>query len=129
VLHGARGSLEMQDPKKSPSWHHRTNLSGYIFATEARIDIRKNLLNSNVSPTCPHNIVNFGPLAAEICWRNLASLRQLCKFQRVSRLGSFTARNSSSGRQPNFAALNRGRHLYSAGRPSRWELTHISSCH
>ena len=27
------------------------------------------LLNSNVSPTCPHNMVNFGPLTAEICWR------------------------------------------------------------
>jgi len=37
----------------------------------------------------------------------------------------FTARHSSSGRQPNFAALNRGRHLYSAGRPSRWALAHI----
>ena len=34
---------------------------------------------------------------------------------------------SSSGRQPNFAALNRGRHLYSAGRPSRWALAHVSS--
>jgi len=31
----------------------------------------------------------------------------------------------SSGHQPNFAALNRGRHLYSAGRPSRWALAHI----
>jgi len=31
------------------------------------------------------------------------------------------------GNQPNFAALNRGRHLYSAGRPSRWALAHISS--
>jgi len=29
----------------------------------------KNLLNSNVSRTCPHNMANFGPLAAEICWR------------------------------------------------------------
>jgi len=28
-----------------------------------------------------------------------------CKFQRVWRLGSVTARHSSSGRQPNFAAL------------------------
>jgi len=37
------------------------------------------------------------------------------------------ARYSSSGRQPNFAALNRGRHLYSAERPSRWALAHISS--
>jgi len=29
------------------------------------------------------------------------------------------------GHQPNFAALNRGHHLYSAGRPSRWALAHI----
>ena len=27
---------------------------------------KKNLLNSNISPTCPYNMVNFGPLAAEI---------------------------------------------------------------
>jgi len=59
----------------------------------------------------------------------LASLGHPCKFQRVSRLGSVVARQSSSGRQPNFAALNRGRHLYSAGRPSRWALAHISSWH
>ena len=32
---------------------------------------------------------------------------------------------SSSGRQPEFAALNRGRHLRSAGRPSRLALAHI----
>ena len=32
-------------------------LSGYVFATKARIDNRKKLLNS---------MVNFGPLAAEI---------------------------------------------------------------
>ena len=32
---------------------------------------------------------------------------------------------SSSGRQPNFTALNRGRHLCSAGRLSRWALAHI----
>jgi len=43
------------------------NISGYIFATKACIDNRKkNLLSSNVSSTCPHNMVNFGPLAAEI---------------------------------------------------------------
>ena len=29
----------------------------------------KNLLSSSNSSTCPHNMVNFGPLAAEICWR------------------------------------------------------------
>jgi len=29
----------------------------------------KNLLNSNISSTCPDNMVNLGQLAAEICWR------------------------------------------------------------
>jgi len=38
---------------------------------------------------------------------------------------SVAARHSSSGRQPNFAALNRGHHLFSARRPSRWALAHI----
>jgi len=32
---------------------------------------------------------------------------------------------SSSGRQPDFASLNRRHHLYSAGRPSRWALAYI----
>ena len=53
--------------KKSASVHHCTTLSGYTFATKARIDNRKkNLLSSNMSSTCPHNMVNFGPLVAEI---------------------------------------------------------------
>ena len=43
----------------------------------------------------------------------------------LSYIGSVTARHSSSGRQPNFAALSRGRHLYSAGRPSGWVSAHI----
>jgi len=33
------------------------------------------------------------------------------QFQPLSLLGSVTARQSSSERQPDFAALNRGRHL------------------
>jgi len=46
---------------------HHTTLSGYIFATEACIDNRKkNLLSSNISSTCSHDMVNFGLLAAEI---------------------------------------------------------------
>ena len=58
----------MQDPKKSKKWpsgHHRTTLSGYIFATKARIEstIGKKLIKQQY---VPHNMVNFGPLAAEI---------------------------------------------------------------
>ena len=132
MLHAARWKYRTQKSRqKSPSGHHRTTLSGYIFATKACIDNRKNMLSSNISSTCPRNRMNFGPLMAEIVslvWGTPSgSLRHSCKFQRVSRLGSVTARHSSSGRQPNFAALNRGRHLYSAGRPSRWALAHISS--
>jgi len=38
-----------------------------IFVTKACIDNRKkNLLSTNMSSTCPHNMVNFGPLTAEI---------------------------------------------------------------
>jgi len=29
----------------------------------------KYLSNSNTSSRCPHNIANFSPLTAEICWR------------------------------------------------------------
>jgi len=59
----ARGLLKMQDPKsrqKSLSGHHCTTLSGYIFATKARIDNqKKDLLSSNISYsyTCPHIMV------------------------------------------------------------------------
>jgi len=53
--------------KNSPSGHHRTTLSGYIFTTKACINSwKKNLLNSNMSSRCPH-VANFSPLAAELC--------------------------------------------------------------
>ena len=121
----ARGSLKIQDAKsRQKSGHHRTTLCGYIFATKARIDNRKKpeYLSSNISSSCPHNMANFGPLAAEI---GFGSLRHPYEFQRVSRLDSVTASHSSSERQPDFASLNRGRHLCSAGRPLRWALAHI----
>ena len=76
----ARSSLKyrMQKIVKNlPSGRHRTTFSGYIFATKACIDNqKKNLLSSNMSSRCPHNMVNFGPLAAEICipvWRTPAN--------------------------------------------------------
>jgi len=68
VLHAALWKYKTQKiAKNSPSVHHCATLSGYIFATKARIDNRKkNLLNSNISLTCPHIMVNFVPLVAEI---------------------------------------------------------------
>jgi len=71
LLHTARWKCRTQKiAKKSPSGHHHTTLSGYIFTAKARIDSRKkNLLNSSVSPRCPPSMVNISPLAAEICWQ------------------------------------------------------------
>jgi len=121
--------------------------------------IEKILLNSNISLTCPYNMVNFGLLAAEIVslvcgtpanfngFRVLAALLQrrrsteanqtlhdvwpsparlhyiyifggccpvteFCQVQNLlcvlqvlrSPINSVTARHSSSGREPNFAA-------------------------
>ena len=79
----------------------------------------KNLLNSNTSSTCPANMVNFGLLTAEIgsgVWGTPAN------FNGFRVLAALYCTASSNGRQPNFATLNGGRHLCSAGRPSRWAL-------
>ena len=85
--------------EKSPSGHHRTTLSGYIFATKACIDNRKKVLSSNISPTCPHNMVNFGPLAAEIVSLVWGTPGNFNEFHVLAAL--LNARYSSSGRQPN----------------------------
>jgi len=42
-------------------------LSGYIFATKARIvSWKKDFLNNNISSTFLYNMTNFGPITAEI---------------------------------------------------------------
>jgi len=74
-------------------------------------------------------------LAATVCihFRGLLSPNEILQGAKFtlrpslafSYIGSVTARHSSSWRQPNLAALSRERHLYSAGRPSRWASAHI----
>jgi len=111
-----------KSPKSSQSVHHRTTLSGYIFGTKAYIDNRKkNLLNSNTSPTCPYNMVKFGPLAAEIILLVWGTPANFNGFRILAALlhGTLVVGISQT------AALNRGRHLYSAGQPSHWALAHI----
>jgi len=182
VLHAARWKCRTE---KSPKIRHLRSIAQLCRAMSSQLrhisTIGKKAVKSSISPACPHNMVNFGPLAAEIIsfvwvipanfngFRVLASLLQrrrspeakptkLCmlfgrllggyiiytfwallpcngilpraKFTlrpslALSYIGSVTARQWSSGRQPKFAALSRGRHLYSAGRPSRWALAHI----
>jgi len=120
-----RSSLQMHDAKivkKSPSGHHPTTLSDYIFATKSCIDNRKKTWKQQY---LLHMSPQYGELRPTSGWDHFVNLGHPCKFQRVSRLGSVTARHSSSQRQPYFAALNRGCHLYSGGRPSCWALAQI----
>ena len=119
-------NAENAGPKKVAKNRHLGTIAQLCRAISSQprhVSTIGKMLSSNISSTYPHNMVNFGPLAADIVslvWGGHPNL-----FQRVSRLGSVIARHSSSGRQPDFAALNRGRHLYSAGRPSRWALAHV----
>jgi len=55
--------------QKLPSAHHRTTLSACIFATKACIDNRKKLIKHQYLLHMSHNMVNFGPLPAEIFLR------------------------------------------------------------
>jgi len=123
ALHSARCKYRTQKSlQKSPSRHHRTTLSGYIFATKAYIDNRKkNLLSSNISSTCHHNMANFSPLAAEtgsVVWGTPAN------FNGFRVLAAILHGTPALGVRQT-AALDRGRHLYLPGRPSRWASAHI----
>jgi len=122
MLHTARWKCRNQN---SPSVHHHTTLSGYIFTTKAYIDNRKkNLLNSNISSTRPCNMVNFGPLMAEITSGVWGTPANFNGFPILAALlhGTLLVGVSQT------AALNRRRHLYSTGWPSHWILAHILVC-
>ena len=66
-------------------------------------------------------MVNFGPLAAEIVSLVWGTPGNLNGFRVLAALlhGTLVVGVSQT------AALNRGRHLYSTGRPSLWALAHI----
>ena len=57
-------------PKKSPKIRHLSTIAKLCRVISSKLrhasTIGKKLLNSNISPTRSHNMVNFGPLAAEI---------------------------------------------------------------
>ena len=111
-------------PKNSPKNRHLGTIPQLCRAISSQLrhisTFGKKFLSSNISSTCPY----FGFLAAEIVslvwdtpatgfasWQHYCTALQYCASVKLS----------------NFAALNRRRHLYSAGRPSRWALVHISS--
>ena len=81
--------------KKSASAHHRTTLSGCIFANKASVDNRKkNLVNSNISSTRP----------LTIWWTSAHSWDRLVECgapHQISTGFEFWFRYCTSGGQPN----------------------------
>jgi len=61
----------MQDPKNRQKFAISApshNVVGLYLRNKGMYrQSEKNLLNNNISPTCSHDMVNFGALTAEIC--------------------------------------------------------------
>jgi len=123
TTHGSKSGGGLDVPllwggaKKSPSGHHPTRLSGYITYQQSE----KNLSSANISPICPHNMVNFGLLAAEInpvVWAPLQISTGFASWQPYCTALQYWALATLCG-------VEQRAHLYSAGRPSRWALAHI----
>ena len=125
VRHVARWKCRTQ---KSPKMRHLGTIVQHCRTISSHLrhlsTIGKIVKQQYTSSTFPDNTVSFGPLA-EICWRvwgtpvNFNGFRVL-----VASLHGTLVLGISK-----LAALNRGRHLYSAGRPSHWASAHISSLH
>ena len=99
MLHMARWRCRTQ---KSPKNRHLGTITQLCRAMSSQLrqasTIGKNLLNSSISSTCPHHMVNFGLLSAEIVslvWGTPGNFNGFRVFGRVN------LRLSSSGRQPN----------------------------
>jgi len=119
VLHAARWKYRMQKVAILAPSHNFVGL--YLHSLGMYRQSEKNLLNTDTSPTCPHNMVNFVLLIAEICWRVWGTPANLNVFRVLTALlhGTLLVGVSQT------AALNRGRHLHSAWRSLRWALAHI----
>jgi len=97
MLHAAYWKYRTQKWRKNRHAHHCTTLSGWIFATDMYQQSEKNVKQQYLE--CPHNMANFGPLAAEIgsgVWA----------FHQISTgfaFGFVSGATSFTGSQPNFA--------------------------
>jgi len=79
----ACGLLKIQDAKNRQKIRHLCTIAQLCWTSQVRhiSTIRKKLLNSNTSATCPYNMVNFSPLAAEIgsgVWGTPANFNGFC---------------------------------------------------
>ena len=126
VLHTARWKCRTRKiAKNSPSAHHRTTLSRIFSQLRHVSTIGKKLVKQQY---LIHMSPQYGEIPPTNGWDRLASLRSpilaalaYCTTlqQRVS------AKLCGVVQGMELQNFRRGRHLYSAGRPSRWASVHI----
>ena len=83
---------KLRQKSESPSVHHRTNLSGYIFAIKHVSTIRKKIVKQQY---LLHMSPQYGKRRPTNGWDPFGSLGHPSKFHRVSYLGCVNARHSS----------------------------------
>jgi len=110
-------------------WGTPANFNGFC--------ILASLLQRRCSAEANQTLLNVWPLPGLLeyiyIFSDCCSVTEFCQVRNSlcvlqvlrSPIGSVTARQSSSGCEPNFAALSTGRHVYSAGRPLRLALAHV----
>jgi len=76
--------------KKSPKIRYLRTIAQLCRAISSQVryilTIGKKLLNSSISSTCPYNMLNFGPLTAEICWRVWGTPANINRFHVLAAL-------------------------------------------
>ena len=93
---------ENTERKKSPKIRHQCTIAQLCQSSRCTPQLRHvSTIEKNVKLHMCHNMVNFGPLAAEIGLP--ARLGHPCKFQQVSFVGFVTAAMSLTRGRPNFA--------------------------
>ena len=109
-----------------PSKFQRVSVLGFVTAPTS--------LNGGQPNLAPHNVwPSAGLLHYMYIFGGSCPITEFCQVQnslcvqvlRSPIIGSIIARHLSSGHQPNFVTFSRRRHLYSAGRPSRWASAYI----
>jgi len=116
-------------PKKVAKNRHLRTIPQLCRAISSQLrhisTIGKNVLNSDISPTCPPQ---YGELRPTSGWDRFVSLGHPRYFQRISRLGSVILHGTLVVGVSQTAALNRGRHLHSAGHWPTFLVMSLTFC-
>jgi len=121
VLHAARSKYRMQ------KWHKKIAICApshnFVGLYLNNWQFEKNLLSSNTSSTCSHNMANFSPLTAEIGSVVCGTPANFNGFRFLAALlhGTLVVGISQTLRRWTEGAT----YIYSAVRPLRWALAHI----